>query len=986
MHINRLLETGRIRECQTPWLSPLLVIRKPKSGEIRIVIDYREVNKVVVNDVMPLPPIDQVLNAIGTRKYKTTIDIRQAFFQCALSPESQPVTGFAVNLPGIACNSYCWTVVPFGLRTSTALFTRALARILTGLEKHAINYVDDIVISNETFEEHLITLRKVLQRLRDFNIKISGTKCEVARTKISFLGHELGSSDYRPGLRNVRAIIDFPVPKTTKEVQRFLGMGNFYRKFIMNFAEIASPLYQIVKNKTKFEWKKEQQFAFDEIRKYLTSSPCLAFPRDDSFELHVDASTVSVGSSLMQRRSKDSKDLVAIGYYSKTLSDSQRKQSPTQLELFAIISSLRFFKHLIYGNFCLIKSDHKPLSFILNHNVINDTLSRWVVELNSFDCAVEYIKGSRNLVADCLSRIDNPKVKFVDDTPETEDIVEFPVCLSVMPDYFLPPPAIIATINGKIKSVDILQAQLEDETCKEIMNLITRGNESFTSPDISLIALAEHCKIRKNGCLYRRRLSTEDPRLDAERLFIPESLKEYIVTSFHDRSDSGGHFNWKKTLSKVMRRYYWPNMHVFIRERCMACVMCQRKRSNLMNKETLNPTHSRAIFQKVYLDLTGPIHRSESGQSYVLGAICHFSKFVIAIPIPDCTAITVAKVLMNEIILKYGTMTRLVTDNASYLKGDLMKEITRLMGVDHHFTSANRHESSGEIERVFNTFHAMLRTYTAANQLDWDLHLPAISLAYNTTTHSSTGETPFFLFFGRDPIFTADLVFEEPERPFFTGIDDVSIYKASLLSSLQSAWKIAYNNTQKASEAFIKQRNKTHLKPLEIEVGDIVLPRDLTSKIGISKKLTLPWLGSYRVIAVNHPRITIVSMSAPQSKPRTLHKDLVKKCRIFSGPTVTRTNISEEENLSTDEDDTTPAIPGYDHEVEPTTKSPISSPPPSPTPDLHDSTEEISVPSQSPEPLVARKSALKSTESSSHPTYNLRNRKLLKAPNFYFPS
>lgn len=928
---------------------------------------------------MMLPPIEQILTAVGSRTFKSSIDIRQAFFQCALDPKSQPITGFAVNTPGCEQATYCWTVAPFGLKTSGSIFLKALSVILSGLEENAFSYMDDILISNSTFEEHLITLRKVLQRLRDFNMKISGKKCEIARKKLTFLGHELNSDSFSPSLRNIKAMSSFPTPKSIKEVQRFLGLANYYRRFYLNFGQVASPLYKTIKNKVKFEWKEEQQFAFETIKKYLCSSPCLGFPRDDMFFLHVDASTVSCGGALLQRKSKDSKDMIAISYYSKTLSDSMRRWSPTQLELFAIISCLRFNKHIIHGNHCKVYTDHRALSFIMNHNVENDTVNRWAIEMTSYDLSIEYIKGKSNVIADAMSRIENPDNKFQDNTPETQDIVEFPVCLSVMPDYFLAPPPMIATIQGKIKPFDVLQAQLVDKTCKEIMDLITRPNESFETPEMKVIELAEKCIVRKNGCLYRKRLSTEDTRLEAERLFIPDTLKEHIYNSFHNRSDSGGHFNWKKTLSKIMKRYYWPNMHIFIRDKTNSCETCQRKRTNSRNKEILNPVHSRAIFQKVHLDLCGPISRSESNQAYIMAAVCHFSKFVIATAIPDCKATTVARALVNDVILKHGCMTTLVSDNASYLKGELMKEITRLLRIDHHFTSVYRHESNGQIERMFGTFHAMMRSYVAANQMDWDSHLPSCVFAYNTTTHSSTGETPYFLLYGRDVVFNADLVFEEEDRNYFTGIDDVSVYKASLLSSLQSAWAIAYEQTKKASAAFISQGNKTHLKPLEIQAGDIVFLRDLAPKYGISSKLTLPWLGKYRCIKVSHPHITIVSMNAPQSKPKTVHKDLVKLCKTYSGPTVTQTRIAKEEKPSNEIDTDDNSIPGYDHEIDPTT----------------DEEEEITPAEEDPqlieindtsEPIIVKKSILKSPESTNPPVYNLRNRKNLRAPRFFLPS
>lgn len=168
-------------------------------------------------------------------------------------------------------------------------------------------------------------------------------------------------------------------------------------------------------------------------------------------------------------------------------------------------------------------------------------------------------------------------------------------------------------------------------------------------------------------------------------------------------------------------------------------------------------------------------------------------------------------------------------DNAAYWKSDLIKELTRLMGVDHSFSSPNRHEGNGQVERIFGTLHSLLRSYTSSNQLDWDEHLNACAFAYNTTTHSTTGETPFMLLFGRDPTFSAELIFQEPERPIYTGTDEMSIYKESLISSLQSAWAIAYDHT--------KQN-----RPIDIGPPTIRCPRTptLVSCAGAEPEPSLP--------------------------------------------------------------------------------------------------------------------------------------------------
>ncbi|KHJ94973.1 zinc knuckle [Oesophagostomum dentatum] len=356
---------------------------------------------------------------------------------------------------------------------------------------------------------HLNSLRKVFSRFRDFDIKISGKKLtDIARTRITFLGHEITGSAYYPAERNIRAIKDFPVPKTAKEVKGFIGMANFFRKFIQNFALIAAPLYELTKDKAKFIWGSEQQAAFETLREKLTSKPCLSFPQDREFILFTDGSQVAVGAALMQQKSDEDKHLIAIGYFSKTLSDSQRKWSPTHIELFAMISALRFFKATIYGNLTRIFSDHRPLTYLLKHNKTHDNLARWVVELQSYSITIEYLKGSSNVVADCLSRMSNPKVKFQDNTPESDDIVEFPACLAVKPQcsFSVRPSHIMIVEPTAIKPYDVLLEQKADHLCQSLMSFLETGNfpdDIEEQEKTSWLKLAEACRIMKNGCLYR---------------------------------------------------------------------------------------------------------------------------------------------------------------------------------------------------------------------------------------------------------------------------------------------------------------------------------------------------------------------------------------------------------------------------------------------------------------------------------------------------
>ncbi|VDP60778.1 unnamed protein product [Heligmosomoides polygyrus] len=210
----------------------------------------------------------------------------------------------------------------------------------------------------------------------------------------------------------------------------------------------------------------------------------------------------------------------------------------------------------------------------------------------------------------------------------------------------------------------------------------------------------------------------------------------------------------------------------------------------------------------------------------------------------------------------------------------------------------------------------MLRTYITDNQLDWDRFLPACTFCYNTTVHSSTNNSPFFLMFGRDPVFSIDLVIKRQVMEHIPADDDASIYKESLLSALHSAWTAAAAYNARQSQEFKKQHDKSGLSPLSVSVGDRVYLRDFAPKVGLSPKLCYPWLGQFRVISVDHPHLVIVSISSPQSPPKRVHMNQVKKCFTLTGPVFTSPwlPIEEKEALAHHNAEDTDKV-GYNHKV-----------------------------------------------------------------------
>uniref|UniRef100_A0A0N4X776 RNA-directed DNA polymerase n=1 Tax=Haemonchus placei TaxID=6290 RepID=A0A0N4X776_HAEPC len=793
-HINKLLAAGRIVESDTPWLHNTVLVKK-KDGSLRVCLDFRPLNDITVPDRYPLPRIEDLLERVAGKRYYTSFDLASGYMQLLLSPESQAKCGWATHR-GI----YQFVYLPFGLRNAGAYFCRAMSRILAGLDNNCLAYLDDIIVFDSDFDAHLQSLRKVLERFRIFNIKVSGKKLtSIAQSKITFLGHEISGATYAPAERNLQAIRDLPAPTTVKAVKGFLG---------------------------------------------------------------------KVGAALLQIHDPSSPP-VAIGYFSKTLSPSQQKWSPTHIELFAMISALRFFRPTIYGNHTRVLCDHQPLTFLLRHRKPHDNLARWVVELQSFDITIEYHKGSSNVVADHLSRHASPDNRFVDGTPASDDIIEFPRCLVQRALRPRSSPNTSATLTPPlyIRPYDALLAQKQDPLCRTIMHVLDTNTFPPETPDKlrdTCNGLLDHCVIKSNGCLYFVETSAAPNRRQREAIFVPQSLREPICVALHDSPTAGGHFGWKKTLAKISRRFFWPTMRDDVFRYVRSCDACQRKRPHPYTREALIPVHTGAIFDKVYMDLSGPYHQSSHGNKYILCLIDHFSKYVVAVALPDSTAITVAHAIMTHCVLIFGAMTTLVSDNASYLRGELLTELGKLLHIGRYFTTPYHHEGNGACERMFATFQEMLRTYISSNQTDWDQFLPACTLAYNTSVHASTNESPFFLMFGRDPILNIDLLIRHQMEGHIPSDDDCGMYKESLVRTLHACWTAASAFNQKRSEAMKRQYDKNGLPPLDIKIGDRVYLRDYTPKPGLSPKLCYPWLGQFRVLAVDHPHLTVTSITSPQ--------------------------------------------------------------------------------------------------------------------------
>ena len=410
--IERMLEEDVIEQSSSPWSAPVVPVTKP-DGSLRLCVDYRSLNKATYKDAYPLPNIEDALYNLHGVRYFSTLDLVRGYYQVPMADSSKPYTAFSTS-----AGHWQFKRMPFGLCNAPATFQRLMNAVLSGFSwDRVMAYLDDIILMDATFEEHLESLGKILSCLAKHGLKINPQKCQLFREKVQFLGHEVSVDGLKPDAKNVQAIVDFPTPKTVRQVHRFMGMVNFYRRFIPMCSVVARPLNKLLGSK-RLHWTTECQAAFDKLREALTSPPILSYPdfkSDRPFLLYTDASNTGVGACLLQDQEGVPR---VIAYVSTTFNIHEVKYSVLDKELTAIRWAVKRLKPFLWGHKFVICCDHKPLSYLQSRKHLDTRLARMLEELGEYDFEIRYIPGKCNVVADALSRANSEELVPLPESPD----------------------------------------------------------------------------------------------------------------------------------------------------------------------------------------------------------------------------------------------------------------------------------------------------------------------------------------------------------------------------------------------------------------------------------------------------------------------------------------------------------------------------------------------------------------------------------------
>ena len=856
--VDEMLDAEVIRRSNSPWSFPVVIVDK-KDGTKRFCVDFRKLNQVTKKNSYPLPLIDDILALLGKAKFFTSLDLKSGYWQVLMDEKDKEKTAFACHR-----GLFEFNVMPFGLSNAPAVFQELMSIVLNGCNAFAIAYLDDILIFSETFDEHMLHLNTIFERLAQHGLKLKLKKCSFIQKSVNYLGFVIDQDGIKPDQKKVEAIRALPVPTCVKEVRSFVGMCSYYRRFIPNFSQIAEPIIDLTRKYAHFKWTDVHQTAFQFIKDSLTTVPLLVYPDPNKpYTLYTDASDTCIGACLTQSCDGEEQP---IYYLSHKLSRSQCKWSTVEKEAYAIHFSLQKLDYYLHNAEFVIKTDHKPLKYLLESPMQNRKIQLWALSMAGYNCSIQYIEGTTNTCADLLSRhpdnVGLEKDRMEDDIEL--DINENTYQVNVLDSSNFDPKT-YASCNlpekdsmekcdlSDFKDFDMSVEQSKDD---ELMSLKAKIDSGDLGKDKQ-----RHLLVVENLVYYISNVE-DDPYL---RLYIPKHLRNLVVRQYHDLN---GHMGVQKTFDSIRRKYYWPNLFKELNDFVSACVVCQTRCLQKVRQplqETDIPPYPMA---KISLDLSGPYPTSMSGNKYIIAFVDWFSGWPEAFAVPDKTADTVAHLLLEHIFTRYGCPLQIVTDNGTENVNNVVKDVLETLNVDHVLTSVYHPQSNSKVERFHRTLHDVLSKRLADDQRTWDLHLNQALAAIRFNVSESSKFSPFYLLYNRDVVLPIDNLLK-PRRKYH----GEEAHKITLQEQ-HKAFVTVRNNLKKAKKRQAKYSDKNS-KAVDFEIGDPVYYRNNRRK----NKFDMKWKPFYRVIDKKGP-VTYLIKNQLDGSVSKVHAEMLRAANV----------------------------------------------------------------------------------------------------------
>lgn len=635
----------------------------------------------------------------------TKLDLRQAYLQLQLEEDSKKYTTINTH-QGL----YQYNRLPFGIASAPAIFQRLMDMLFQGIPG-VVCYLDDILVTGTSKENHLHNLSLVLQKLEKHQFTLKKSKCTFMAQTVEYLGHQVDQHGIRPLPEKVEAITKAPVPKNVQELRSFLGLLNYYGKFIPNLSRILQPLNQLLKDKQKWSWTKECTDAFQQAKAQLASAKVLThYDPTLPITLAADASAYGIGAVISHTYQDGTERPIA--FTSRTLTPSERNYAQLEKEALSLIFGIKKFHQYLYGRYFTLVTDHKPLTAILGPkkgipSLAAARLQRWALLLSAYTYDVKFKPTDAHGNADGLSRL--PLNSGTQDSTDASSLFNIgqvqalPVTFDEVKTHTYRDP-ILKTVS------DYVVNGWPEKVPKELQPFQTRKQE------ISI----------EDGCL-----------LWGVRVIIPQSLETKLLTSLHEN-----HSGITRMKSLARSYFWWTGLDEDIEKIAKSCKACQEQKSK-PPKAPLHPwIWPNTPWKRIHIDFAGPF----LNKMFLIVVDAH-SKWPEVIQMTSTTSAKTIDVL-RTLFDRYGLPEQLVSDNGPQFTSEEFTAFMTSNGVKHIRTAPYHPSSNGQAERFVQTFkRGMKAGEESAPSLN--ARLSQFLLAYRSTPHATTNVSPSELFLKR---------------------------------------------------------------------------------------------------------------------------------------------------------------------------------------------------------------------------------------------
>lgn len=738
--LDKYEKKGWIRKSKSPAAAPTFFVPKPNGGK-RKVQDYRKLNEITIKNRYPLPNIEEATDRLTGADWFTKIDLRDAFYSIRMAEGEEWKTAFRSRY-----GLYEFMVMPMGLTNAPATMQQMINDVLRDLlDITVLAYVDDILVfTTGSLEQHVKDVQAVFERLATTTFKTAPEKCEFHKKSVKFLGFIIGTDGVRIDPEKTRSIEEWPTPRTVKEIQSFLGLANYNRKFIPDYSRVAIPLTKLTKKDTPFKWTSDQENAFQALKKMCTTSPTLRiFDVKLPIQVETDASDLAIGACLTQEHSGQRHPLA---YYSRKMTPAEQNYDIHDKELLAIVVSLQHWRVYAEGApGLIIYSDHKNLTTFTTTKELNRRQVRWSQLLGQYKFKIVYTPGKDNGRADGLSR---------------------------RPDYM--------------------------ESKEKFEHSILRTNQDGS--------LSANAKDFGNVLRILQDDTEQFPVLQGK--FAVQTNQEQDCIKQHHDDPVQGHPGIAKTVEIIQRNFTFPHMKQKVTNYIKQCLKCQQNKAERHAKyghiQFIDPPEK--PWDEITMDFITKLPGSvdePTGNRYdsIFVVVDRLTKYTHFIPYnEDFTVQSLAKIFVDRIIRYHGIPKSIISDRDKLFTSAFWKTLIATLGIKLKLSTAFHPTTDGQTERMNQTLEVYLRHYVNHAQDNWVSLLPMAQVALNNAYTESTGTSPFFANFGKDP----NLFMKPYENPEL----DAAMIAATQLKDIHNACGDQIKAAQKRTAAYLQDKRK----------------------------------------------------------------------------------------------------------------------------------------------------------------------------------